>query len=86
MKDFSAKNSANFGTQMLNALTIGELFKPGMLNTNQTGGGFFDFNNLFNSNPFILSTLESFKNFSRNFSNNMNYSTFNNVKYFLFKI
>lgn len=73
MKDFAVKNSANFGTQMLNALTIGELFKPGMMNTNQTNNTFMNGLdlNLLSSNPFILSTLESFKNLSRNL-NNMN--------------
>ena len=79
MKDFWLKNTENFTTDLMNTINFGELFKPGVLNPQKNANLLgIDLGTLFSQNPLILSTLESFKNFSRTL--NMNFPFPNVIK------
>jgi hypothetical protein len=82
MKDFWLKNTENFTSDLMSTINFGELFKPGVLNPQRNANLLgMDLGTLFSHNPLILSTLESFKNFSRTL--NMNFPFSNVIKYFL---
>jgi hypothetical protein len=76
LKDFSIKNAEIFSQELINSISFSQLFKPEFLIPSKNSDG-MDYNSFLSSNPLILSTLESFKNLSKNFGN-MQYS-YNNV-------
>jgi hypothetical protein len=92
------KNGSLFPQDLIDTISFAALFKPGFVYKQpQTHNfGMMDLNSVFSNNPLILSTLESFKNFSRSLNmnqlgalnlnnlSNMNL-VFNGVNFFLFR-
>jgi hypothetical protein len=85
LKDFRLKNTAFFTQDLIESISFAALFKPGFVYKHQQTPnlGMMDLNSVFSNNPYILSTLESFKNFSRSLNMNqlgaLNLNNLNNM-------